>query len=149
MCSCGNNGCLDYYISVSNLIKRIELLSYIYFNFLLINCKDFFLVKLIDEVNNKDSFVMFLFDEFCIYVLYVLVNIFILIDCSFIIIGYDFNIFGIFIENILLKKLIVLVSFFKYKKISVRYLNFGVNVLLIGFIVIVSYNFFNGSINFY
>ena len=149
LCSCGNNGCLDYYTSVSNLIKRIESLSHIYPNSPLINCKDFSLVKLIDEANNKDSLAMFLLDEFCTYVSYALVNTLTLIDCSSIIIGYDFNIPGTFIENTLLKKLTASASFSKYKKISVRHSNFGANAPLIGSIAIVSYNFFNGSINFY
>ncbi len=59
---------------------------------------------------------MFLLDEFCTYVSYALVNTLTLIDCSSIIIGYDFNIPGTFIENTLLKKLTVSASFLNIKK---------------------------------
>ncbi|WP_028868735.1 ROK family protein [Psychromonas arctica] len=143
-CSCGNKGCLDYYTNISNM--RASIVKKLPTNptSLLASQNDITLSDIINATHQNDPLAITILSEFCDHLSCSIINTLSLIDCDFIIIGYDKLIEGNFIEKYLYNKLSTFPGISKHKNIKISYSYFGSEAPIIGAISIVSENIFNG-----
>lgn len=146
LCSCGNRGCLDYYTNIHNLRKRIAVLEKLTPSSQLNQLTAPTLTDIIDAAHKKDTLAICILDEFCHYLTWSLTNTLSLIDSDFIIIGYEQNVPGNFIEETLTRNINNASGFNENRKVTIVHSVFGARAPLIGAIAVISENILSGQI---
>lgn len=145
-CACGSRGCLDYYTNIHNLRKRITALRELNLSSQLLQQTMPSLTDIIDAAHRQDPLAVCVLDEFCRFLTWSLTNALALIDSDFIIVGYEHNVPGDFIEETLIRNISRSPGFNENRQVKIVHSVFGSSAPLVGAIAIVSENIFNGNI---
>lgn len=146
VCSCGNRGCLDYYTNIHNLRARIAALATDYPASLLISQTNPTLINIIDAAHQHDELATGVLNEFCRFLSWSLINTLSLIDSDVIIVGYEHNVVGHFIEDRLMENINHAPGFSENRQVTIIHSVFGGNAPLIGAIAVIGESIFNGEI---
>lgn len=145
-CSCGNTGCLDLFAILGKMNEHAGSLAYLYPDSALFQKENLTWNDYIAYANRKDALAMIVVSQFCDYISYALTNLLNLLDTNHVIIGYDSETQGSFVEDAISSRVNKSVLFSSYKHIEVKHSSFGGQGPLIGSVAVVTDKIFNRDI---
>lgn len=132
-CECGNSGCLELYANVENIKNRVrELEETLHLTFPLQHGQKLNWITILNQANRGNQLAVLALEEFCTYISFAMTNVVNLLDLSHIIVGYDSDVPGNVIEQLLQEKLQKRALYTDYRKIEVRRSAFGGDAPLVG-----------------
>lgn len=148
-CSCGNTGCLDLYANIEKMNEKANGLRYAYPNSVIFSRDHLTWSDYVNFAHQNDLLAIIVLDEFCNYVSHALTNMLNLLDINLVIVGYNCDTQGTFIEDALSSKINKTVLYSNYNQIEVKRSSFMGDGPLIGSIAVVTDKIFNSSFNNY
>ena len=149
-CECGNIGCLELYANVENMRARIAVMQKaLRIDFPLQPGQKVDWITILNQANLGNQLAVLALEEFCTYVSYAMTNVIRLLDLSLVIVGYDSDVPGSIIEQLLQSKLQQRVPSSDYRQISVKRSTFDGDTPLIGAIACCAEKIFDLSLQIF
>ncbi len=145
-CVCGNNGCLEVYANVANILKEFSHIKGHFPDHPLFNNEYSTIQDVLTLVDENDMLAMIVVSEYCRYLSFALSNLITQLNINLVIIAGSEKINSNFFEGTL-KHMINNKNFMaNYKQISVVRSKFGLNAPLYGSIAMVLDKVFSGEL---
>jgi transcriptional regulator of PTS gene len=146
-CSCGNFGCVDLYANTNRMKESANASRFIYPDSKLFSKQELIWNDYVNFANQKDPLSMIVLEQFCNFVSYALTNVLNIINANLVLIGYDCETPGDFIERAISSRINKFVIYSSYHSIEVRRSAFEGDAPLIGSVAMVTNKIFNRELD--
>lgn len=143
----GERGCLEQYANLNNLINRLHDFEQIFPSHPLLKKKQPGFGDFVLYANQGDALCVILLEEYCDSVAEVIVNLVRLLDIDLVLLEYEGESYGDFLEKLLEEKVNRKIDASVYKRVCVRQSRFGENLSALGSLSIVSTQIFEGKLH--